>query len=350
MRVLPLLLALALTFPVPCLALDLSFEATLSADSSSDPGDEGLPRGERGSATLRVMAGEEVSRFRFEGHLLLGAAWQEPGVALPTLAVPFRVEELAWEEEWGEEGRGSAEVDRLLASFEGEGWRVTAGRQAVAWGEGWFFNPLDLFGGFPLTALERTYLPGIDALAVTAGLGRFSELSLVGVPATEGAEASGAGRLLLPAGRGAITLAGGSVSGETVAGAGWSADLRGSKLTLAHLVREQSSLTAAGWERQTGPGTHLLVEAERDTGGSDRAAAEGSLQLSPLWVGAAAVFLNLSDGSGLARVDATRSLSDFADLRLGASAGWGDRPVGLFPRSEFGSYPVTLFLLGTVSW
>ena len=59
---------------------------------------------------------------------------------------------------------------------------IAAGRQAISWGEAFYYNIGDLFGAFPVTETNRRYKPGIDAVAATVTLGTFSDISLVGVP------------------------------------------------------------------------------------------------------------------------------------------------------------------------
>jgi len=56
------------------------------------------------------------------------------------------------------------ELDRLNTKYEYKNYSVVAGRQAVSWGSGRFWQPTDVFGAFSPTELNRDYKPGIDAL------------------------------------------------------------------------------------------------------------------------------------------------------------------------------------------
>jgi len=71
------------------------------------------------------------------------------------------------------------ELDRASIKVEYENYRFSAGRQPISWGTGRFWQPLDVFGAFNATELDRDYKPGIDLLTVDYFLNDFSSLSLV---------------------------------------------------------------------------------------------------------------------------------------------------------------------------
>jgi len=324
-----------------------------------------------GDLSARVMAAERGGPFLGEAHLLLGINTLFPGAPRPHPPAPslFRAWDLESLSTWGRRTTAGAELDRLSLSWEGPGVRVTAGRFALTWGEGWFFNPFDLFGAFPLTAVDRSWKPGIDGAAATVAVGEFSEAVLAVLPVTGEREGSAAGRVVFPAGEASLSLTAGKLVDDEVAGAGASADLAGSKIYLqALLTRPEVEggfwQWVAGWERQTGPQTHLLLELYGNgwgTGepsgypvrlasprylsgripviGRRELAAEGTLQLTPLVTWGAGGVFNLDDGSTLAHLALTCSLSDYADLKGVAFVGLGRRPQGGLPMSEFGSSP-----------
>jgi len=73
-------------------------------------------------------------------------------------------------------------IDRLALSYNSDWGSVRIGRQALTWGNGFLFNPMDLFNPFSPTDVERDYKVGDDmvtAQVYTAGSG---ELQLLYVP------------------------------------------------------------------------------------------------------------------------------------------------------------------------
>ncbi len=59
---------------------------------------------------------------------------------------------------------------------------VTVGRQRIAWGTAYFWNPTDLLNPFNPIQLERDERAGVDAVLAEANLGALSRLSLVYAP------------------------------------------------------------------------------------------------------------------------------------------------------------------------
>jgi len=76
-------------------------------------------------------------------------------------------------------------LDRFNFTYEPDWGQVRIGRQAVTWGNGNFFNPMDLCNPFAPTAIDRDYKAGEDMLAATANLPAGPELQLLLVPRRE---------------------------------------------------------------------------------------------------------------------------------------------------------------------
>ncbi len=57
-------------------------------------------------------------------------------------------------------------LDRAFVSFSPDWGDIRVGRQAVTWGHGFTFNPMDLFNPFAPTDLERDYKTGDDLILV----------------------------------------------------------------------------------------------------------------------------------------------------------------------------------------
>ena len=56
--------------------------------------------------------------------------------------------------------------DRLAVEYRDPRLAITVGRQAVSWGSGHVFQPMDLFNPFAPTAVDRDYKPGDDIVLI----------------------------------------------------------------------------------------------------------------------------------------------------------------------------------------
>ena len=73
-----------------------------------------------------------------------------------------RALELTWTLDRGDRHRVYHRFDRLALRYRGSNWNLTLGREAVSWGSGKVFNPMDLFAPFAPTTVDRDYKPGED--------------------------------------------------------------------------------------------------------------------------------------------------------------------------------------------
>jgi hypothetical protein len=266
-----------------------------------------------------------------------------------------------------------SEFDRLSLTWSSPGFSLITGRQAVSWGEAYYYNVGDLFGAFPITETNRRYKKGIDAVTAVWNLGTFSSLSLVGVP-VENERDSFAANMVFPLGSGTFSLTGGRILEDDKGGAGYTVDISGTQvygtllLTRADDGKDYSQFVA-GAQRQVGPYTLLMGEIYRNgwgttdtndypaliltedylagsvlTLGRHNLAFQVSHQASPLVTITPAVFGNISDGSVLLRMDGTYSISDYTDMTGGLFIGAGKRPDNGTPRSEFGGVPITIYV------
>jgi hypothetical protein len=67
-------------------------------------------------------------------------------------------------------------LDRLYLAVAGEKGSLRVGRQAITWGDGFVFNPMDLFNPFPPTAIDRDFKVGDDMINGQYSLGQFGDL------------------------------------------------------------------------------------------------------------------------------------------------------------------------------
>ncbi len=69
-------------------------------------------------------------------------------------------------DEWGNSEKLEAvqRLDRLFVGYNGEALILRFGRQAVSWGHGFIFQPLDIFSPFSPTEIDKDYKTGDDML------------------------------------------------------------------------------------------------------------------------------------------------------------------------------------------
>ena len=353
--------------------LELNGKATGIADPYEATGSDN-------SGTLwefsgRVMYQESFGKLDTEIHWLgqLNSVTGDLNFLPISQESPFRILDLEKVHNQDDRTTLFSEIDRLSLTWSSPEFSLTAGRQAVSWGEAFYFNIGDLFGAFPITETNRRYKPGIDAVTATVNLGFFSGLSLVSVPVEEESD-SVAVNTYFPVGPGTLSLTGGRVLQDNKAGSGYTVDIAGTQIYGTLLWTwtsdgEEYSQAVAGAQRQVGPYTLLIGEiyqngwGTRDTDdypglilteeyltgnvltlGRHNLAFQVSRQISPLVTLTPALFSNLSDGSALLRMDGTYSISDFTDMTGGLFLGVGKRPDGLIPRSEYGGVPISLYV------
>lgn len=73
-------------------------------------------------------------------------------------------------------------LDRLSLTLQREGGIIRIGRQAVTWGNGMVFNPMDLFNPFTPTDIEREYKIGDDMAFAQVPLKGGGDLQVLCVP------------------------------------------------------------------------------------------------------------------------------------------------------------------------
>ncbi len=73
-------------------------------------------------------------------------------------------------------------IDRLALSLTPDWGAVCVGRQAITWGHGMLFNPMDLFNPFSPADIERDYKVGDDMLSANLNFGDTSDFQFLYVP------------------------------------------------------------------------------------------------------------------------------------------------------------------------
>ena len=93
----------------------------------------------------------------------------------------LRFMNLTWTLQEGARHELIQRFDRLALEYRAERWGVTVGRQAISWGAGIVFQPLDLFAPFAPTTVDRDYKPGEDLIKIDGVTSAGSDWQLVGV-------------------------------------------------------------------------------------------------------------------------------------------------------------------------
>lgn len=145
---------------------------------------------------------------------------------------------------WQVAESGSARLlhgfDRLAVAYRTPGWRVTLGRQAVSWGAGLVFQPMDLLSPFAPTSVDQDYKPGDDLVLIERLFENGADLQVLAVGRRSGGRAAWSASSIAAkfhgiAGKAEFELMGARHRDERVLGFGWRVPLRGA-LTRADLV------------------------------------------------------------------------------------------------------------------
>ncbi len=276
---------------------------------------------------------------------------------------------------------GAQRIDRLTLGYSGDHGVVRIGRQALTWGGGLVFHPMDLFNPFPPNATDTEYKPGADMLYGQWLFDDGADIQGVMVPRRDPAtghlanDQSAAGlkwhgfldseqqtgyEVMLARDYNADVL-GLSFNGP-LGGATWTAEAIPTRLAdgsvhnswLANLQYawscfdrncngyleyfhngfgvDDNNTTFAALPASLGD---RLARGELFTVSRDYLALGLTAEWTPLLNIKPLLITNLNDGSALLLLQAVRSLSDNASLTLGAQTGIG--PHG----TEFGGLETT---------
>lgn len=141
-----------------------------------------------GNADLRLMLRHSAGPVSFLAeHALTWVGGDSHGFAnalRPTLDQSpagdhRRALNLTWEIGEGGRHRSWGRFDRLAAQYRRGNWALTLGRQAVSWGSGLVFQPMDLFNPFAPTTVDRDYKAGDDLLLAERLLPGGGDLQLL---------------------------------------------------------------------------------------------------------------------------------------------------------------------------
>lgn len=272
----------------------------------------------------------------------------------------------------------SQRIDRLALTYTTPDLVVRVGRQALTWGSGLVFRPMDLFDPFGPTATDTEYKPGVDMFYVQRLFADGSDLQFIvaprqdraGGPVTADASSIALHFQTTVLGHGTTLLAARD-HGDWVAGLGVNGALGGAtwNLELVPTVLKAGGVRVSGIanisDAMTLFGRNATVFAEYFRNGfgvagqaydlaslppdlvdrlargqvfdtrRDYLAGGATLEVTPLLDLSPTLIVDLNDGSVLALAAATYSLADNVTLAAGVQA-----PIGR-ARTEFGGLPLT---------
>jgi hypothetical protein len=84
----------------------------------------------------------------------------------------------------------SQALDRVNLAYTSPQWVVRLGRQAITWGSGLVFKPMDLVDPFSPAATDTEYKPGVDMLYVQRLFADGSDLQMIAAPRPKDVEES----------------------------------------------------------------------------------------------------------------------------------------------------------------
>ncbi len=73
-------------------------------------------------------------------------------------------------------------IERANLVYTNEQWTFKLGRQAITWGNGILFHPMDLFNPFSPAAIDTSYKPGVDMLYAQRLFDSGADLQMLWVP------------------------------------------------------------------------------------------------------------------------------------------------------------------------
>jgi hypothetical protein len=120
---------------------------------------------------------------------------------------------------------GYLEVDRLYLDFVKNDFEVTVGRQRIAWGSCWVWNPTDLFNPLEVLNFDYEERPATDAVRVQYYTGPVTKLEVSYKPAKDPADQILAGLLSLNKWDYDFNLIAGMKYKRWLAGFSWAGDI-----------------------------------------------------------------------------------------------------------------------------
>ncbi len=337
------------------------------------------------ATSLRLtLTGDPTDRIGYELHLQVrDELVTDPVVAALGSATEARnplFRGLGDGSTWVDSNRHTLRADVAYANLQWSNGKtdVMLGRQAVTFGRSFFWNPIDWLSTFSPTEIDREYKTGVDAVRLTRSISRFSGVELVYAYGDGGDRDSSAtiARWFGNINDWDLELLAGSVWIDDRTGFAFSGDILGAGVrgelsrnmprsgpdpdftsaTLEIDYRWENSLHLTTELHYNGFGSTdpddyaaLILNPRVITGqvqnvGRDYLASSLTYEFTPLVTGTAAALLNLHDHSGILSPTLQVSLGDESDLVTGAIVPWGEGPMLTGLPTEYGTYPLSVWV------
>lgn len=252
-------------------------------------------------------------------------------------------------------------IDRLVLAYSAEKVVTRVGRQAISWGNGMVYNPLDLFNPFPPDAIDTEYKRGEDMVYLQGLLDNGSDFQGLYIPRRDplngevsSSQSAVAGKYHLLASNYELDLLASRNYGDTIIGAAytgeWFENVVNASATVTHTNDENYWSISTNYNYSTIlQGKNLtgfvelfyngfglsgkrysvedviaqqalfsrLLRGELFTIGKYYLATSALLEMTPLLNLNPILFVNLGDGSAMLQFIGTYSLSQNSDLLAG---------------------------------
>ncbi|MEE8389157.1 MAG: hypothetical protein V3R65_11315 [Acidiferrobacterales bacterium] len=190
---------LLLTLPAVSLAGDwqysghIKYQAAINLyDATSLFGSGGTVAALDQDANLRLKAEKRDGSWDYRIHYEIGVLYGNTLEALRSIPLPFGSYGLPNDNNRlldltatiYDEGRAAAvhRFDRASMGYAKDNFVFRGGRDAVSWGNGLVFQPMDIFNPFSPTAVDKEYKPGDDMLYAQWLFANGNDLQLVAIP------------------------------------------------------------------------------------------------------------------------------------------------------------------------
>lgn len=120
---------------------------------------------------------------------------------------------------------GYIEIDRLWLDYLKNNWQVTLGRQRIAWGTSWAWNPTDLFNPKDVLDFDYEELPGADAVRIQYYTGPVTKIELAVSPGKKKEDLIAAGLISFNKWNYDFNLIAGYKKERWITGGGWVGDI-----------------------------------------------------------------------------------------------------------------------------
>lgn len=120
---------------------------------------------------------------------------------------------------------GYAEIDRLWLDYVHNDWQFTVGRQRIAWGTSWAWNPTDLFNPKDVLDFDYEEMPGADAVRIQYYTGPVTKVELAVSPGKRKEDLIAAGLISFNQWDYDFNLIAGYKNERWIVGGGWVGDI-----------------------------------------------------------------------------------------------------------------------------